>query len=96
VYITKARRSGRVFDFQRVHGGGFREGSCKALFTLWNCSLERPELQIMILYLNRQTLDAGFFGQPFWDSPALEHAVLFEPKIKMMTPRAMFLDNKSP
>ena len=66
------------------------------VFAFWNFSLECPEFQIMILYLNRQTLDAGFFGQTFWDSPALEHAVLFESKIKMMTSRVMFLDNKSP
>jgi propanol-preferring alcohol dehydrogenase len=66
------------------------------IFALSNRFLESSELQIMILYLNRQTLGAGFFGQTFWDSPALEYAVLFEPKIKMMTPRVMFLDNKSP
>ena len=63
------------------------------IFAFWNCSLECPEFQVMILDLNRQTFHAGFFGQPFWNSPALEHAVLFEPKIKMMTPRVMFLDN---
>jgi len=86
---------GRPF-FELVRAMVPNRDTPSTIFTLWNCSLECPELQIMILYLNRQTLDTGFFGQPFWDSPALEHAVLFEPKIKMMTPCVMFLDNKSP
>jgi len=65
------------------------------IFALRNHSLECPELQIMILDLNRQTLHAGFFGQTFWDSPALEHAVFFESEIKMMTSGVVLLDNKS-
>jgi len=66
------------------------------IFTLWNCSLKLSELQIMINYLNRQTLDAGFFGRPFWDSPALEHRIFFEAEVKVMASGVMFLDNKSP
>jgi hypothetical protein len=67
----------------------------RAIFALRDCSLELSEFQIMILNLNRQTFHAGFFGQAFRDSPALEHAVFFEPEIKVMTSRVMLLDDKS-
>src|SRR5580700_9304387 len=49
----------------------------------------------MVLYLNRQTLETWFFGQTFRDSPTLEHAVFFEPKVKVMTACVMLPDHKS-
>ena len=86
---------GRPF-FELVRAVVPNRDASGTIFTLSNRSLESSELQVMILDLNGQTFHAGFFGQAFRDSPALKHAILFEPKIKMMTPRVMFLDNKSP
>jgi len=66
------------------------------IFAFWNCSLECPEFQVMILDLNRQTFHAGFFGYAFWDSPTLEHSIFFDAEVKVMASGVMFLDNKSP
>jgi hypothetical protein len=56
--------------------------------------LKLSEFQGTVLYLNRQTLETCFFGQVFRYSPTLEHAVLFEPKVKVITPRVMLLHHK--
>src|SRR5271165_216432 len=56
--------------------------------------VEWSKLQRMILYLNRQTLETRAFGQAFRDCPALEHAVLLEPKVKVMTSGPMHLDHE--
>jgi hypothetical protein len=37
---------------------------------------------------------ARFFGYPFWNCPALEHSVFFEPEIKVMGSRVVFLYDK--
>ena len=65
------------------------------IFVFWDCPFEMSELQLMILYLNGQAFDPGFIRQTFWDGPALKHAILFEPEIKVMTPGVMLLHHKS-
>jgi hypothetical protein len=65
------------------------------MFVFGNCPLELADLYLMILYLYGQAFDTGFIRQSFWDGPALEHAILFEPEIKVMTPGVMLLHNKS-
>jgi hypothetical protein len=57
--------------------------------------LEVPECQVMILDLNREPLDTGLLGQSFWDGPAFENAVFFQPEIVVMGAGVVFLDNKA-
>ena len=56
--------------------------------------VEWSKLQRMILYLNRQALETRPFGQAFRDCPALEHTILLEAKVKVMTSGPMLLDHE--
>jgi hypothetical protein len=48
----------------------------------------------VILDLDRQTLKTRLLRQSLRDSPALEDAVFFEPKIKVMVSRPMFFHHE--
>jgi hypothetical protein len=58
------------------------------------CFVELTQFQGVIFYLDRQTFEARFFRQPFWDSPTLEDAVFFQAKVEVMTCRLMFLHHE--
>src|ERR1700688_3334053 len=63
-------------------------------FTFRICFVERCKLQVMVLDLNGQTLEPRAFRQTFRDRPTLEHAVLLESKVKVMTTCPMLFYDK--
>src|SRR5260370_26700020 len=66
-----------------------------AIFALGDSALEFEIFERMVLRANRKAFFRGNEAGPLWDSPAQQHAVQFQTKVEVNTPRVMLLDDKS-
>lgn len=65
------------------------------ILSMRNDALEGAKGQFVVIDLNRQTLNAWFFRDAFWDCPTFVDSILFKAEIEMMRACMVFLDDKS-
>ena len=85
-----------VKAFNRSKGSSIpNDDRACSIFALWNVSLKIGVFQRMIFHMNRKPLVFGIERRTFWNRPAEQNSIVFQPKIKVIAPCFVILHDEA-